>query len=124
MGDFRCDQKGAEFLRTGTISSGAGRQITPVTVNAVPASGSCPTDYLIVNVTDGALMRNAGSLTWEIQVGVGTASKVGLLGSTAVGQRTSADQAIATDLANELRTVLVKKGPKKWQRLSHVNSFS
>ena len=116
MGDFWRDQKGAEFACTVAGTPGTWRQITPATVTADPASGSFPTGYLIVNVTDGALKRHAGSLSWEIQIGAGTSAKVGFHGAAPVGQRASADQAVATDLAsvivlaNELRAVLVEKG--------------
>lgn len=116
VGDFWRDQKGAEFHCAGAGTPGTWRQITPARVSADPASGTYPNGYLIVNVTDGALKRHAGSLSWEIQVGAGAASKVGLNGVTSVGQRASADQAVATDLAsmiilaNELRAALVEKG--------------
>jgi hypothetical protein len=69
-----------------------------------------------VNVTDGALKRHGGSLSWEAQVGAGTSARVGFHGAIPVGQRASADQAVATDLgsvialANELRAALVEKG--------------
>ncbi|KAB2674468.1 MAG: hypothetical protein DVB31_01955 [Verrucomicrobia bacterium] len=116
VGDFWRDQKGAEFVCTGAGTPGTWRQITPATVTADPASGTFPTGYLIVNVTDGGLKRHAGSLSWEIQVGAGTAAKVGFHGATPVGQRANTDQAVATDLAsvivlaNELRAALVEKG--------------
>ena len=115
-GDFWRDQKGAEFVCTVAGTPGTWRQITPATVTADPASGTFPVGYLIVNLTDGGLKRHAGSLSWDIQVGSGTAAKVGFHGATPVAQRASADQAVATDLAsvialaNELRAVLVEKG--------------
>jgi hypothetical protein len=69
-----------------------------------------------VNLTDGGLKRHAGALSWEVQVGAGASAKVGFHGATPIGQRASADQAAASDLAsvivlaNELRAALVEKG--------------
>ena len=80
------------------------------------ASGTYPTGYLILNTTDGSLKRHAGSLSWEVQLGAGTSSKVAFHGATLTPQRANADQAAATDLAsvitlaNELRAALVDKG--------------
>jgi len=84
-------------------------------------SGDVPTGYLIVNTTDGGLKRHAGSLSWEVQVGTTTSSKIGFHGAAPTPQRANADQADATDLAsvitlaNELRAALVEKGLIKGQ---------
>ena len=67
-------------------------------------------------MAEGGLKRHAGSLSWEVQVGAGTSSKVGFHGAAPTAQRANADQAAATDLAsvitlaNELRAALVEKG--------------
>ncbi len=116
VGDFWRDQKGAEFVCTGAGTPGTWRQITPATVTADPGSGMFPVGYLIVNLADGGLKRHAGSLSWETQIGAGTAAKVGFHGATPTAQRASVDQAVAIDLAsvivlaNELRAALVEKG--------------
>ena len=54
VGDYWRDQKGAEIVCTAAGTPGTWRQITPATVTPDPASGSYPTGYLILNVTDGA----------------------------------------------------------------------
>ena len=116
VGDFWRDQNRAEFACVVAGTPGTWRQIAPATVAADPASGTFPTGYLILNVTDGGLKRHAGSLSWEIQVGAGAASKIGFHGATPTAQRASANQAEATDLAsvialaNELRAALVENG--------------
>ncbi|MBX3744176.1 MAG: hypothetical protein KF833_02600 [Verrucomicrobiae bacterium] len=116
VGDLWRDQNGAEFVCTVADTPGTWRQATPATVTADPAAGSFPTGYLILNVSDGGLKRHAGSLSWEVQVGAGTSSKVGFHGATPTPQRANADQAAATDLAsvitlaNELRAAFVEKG--------------
>jgi hypothetical protein len=116
VGDFWRDQNGAEFVCTLAGTPGTWRQTAPATVTADPASGTFPAGYLILNVTDGGLKRHAGSLSWEVQMGSETTSKVGFHGATPTTQRANADQAEATDLAsvitlaNELRAALVEKG--------------
>ncbi len=88
----------------------------PASVTADPASGTFPAGYLILNTVDGGLKRHAGALSWDLQVGAGTSSKVGFHGATPTAQRANANQAEATDLAsvitlaNELRAALVEKG--------------
>lgn len=115
-GDFWRDQNRAEFVCTVAGTPGTWRQTAPATVTADPASGTFPTGYLILNVTDGCLKRHAGALSWEVQVGTASSSKVGFHGAAPTAQRASADQAVATDLAsvitlaNELRATLVEKG--------------
>ena len=116
VGDFWRDQNRAEFVCTVAGTPGTWRQAAPATVTADPASGTFPDGYLILNVADGGLKRHAGGLSWEVQIGAGTASKVGFHGAAPTAQRASADQAVATDLAsvitlaNELRAALVEKG--------------
>lgn len=116
VGDFWRDQNLAEFVCTVAGSPGTWRQIAPATVTADPASGTFPTGYLILNSADGGLKRHAGALSWEVQVGAGTSSKVGFHGAAPSPQRANANQAEATDLAsvitlaNELRAALVEKG--------------
>ncbi len=121
VGDFWRDQNGAEFVCTTAGTPGTWRQTAPATVTADPASGTFPTGYLILNVTDGGLKHHAGSLSWEVQVAAGTISKVGFHGAAPTVQRANANQAAATDLAsvitlaNELRAALVEKGLIKGQ---------
>lgn len=116
VGDFWRDQNRPEFVCTVAGTPGTWRQVTPAAVAADPASGSFPTGYLILNVAEGGLKRHAGALSWEVQVGAGTASKVGFHGAAPTAQRASAAQAEATDLAsvitlaNELRAALLEKG--------------
>ncbi|MGE0646265.1 MAG: hypothetical protein AB7P24_21655 [Nitrospira sp.] len=116
VGDFWRDQNLAEFVCTGAETPGTWRQTTPASVTTDPAGGTFPTGYLILNVSDGGLKRHAGALSWEVQVGANTASKVGFHGAAPTPQRANADQAAATDLAsvitlaNELRAALVEEG--------------
>lgn len=116
VGDFWRDQNGAEFVCTLAGSPGTWRQTAPATVTTDPASGTFPTGYLVLNVTDGGVKRHAGGLSWEVQLGAGTASKIGFHGAAPTVQRANADQAAATDLAsvitlaNELRAAQVEKG--------------
>jgi len=116
VGDFWRDQNGAEFVCTVTGTPGTWRQVAPATVTTDPAAGSFPVGYLILNTADGGLRRHAGALSWEVQVGAGTSSKVGFHGAAPTAQRANANQAEATDLAsvitlaNELRAALVDKG--------------
>jgi len=121
VGDFWRDQNRAEFICTVAGAPGTWRQMTPASVTTDPASGTFPTGYLIVNTVDGGLKRHAGSLSWEIQLGASTGSKVGFHGAAPTAQRANANQAVATDLAsvitlaNELRAALVEKGLIKGQ---------
>lgn len=116
VGDFWRDQNRAEFVCTVAGTPGTWRQIAPAAVAADPASGTFPTGYLILNVADGGLKRHAGALSWEVQLGLGTTSKVGFHGATPTTQRANASQAEATNLAsviilaNELRAALAEKG--------------
>lgn len=65
VGDFWRDQNQAEFVCTVAGTPETWRQITPITVKADPASGTFPTGYLILNVTDGGLKRHAGGAVVE-----------------------------------------------------------
>ncbi len=115
-GDFWRDQHGAGFVCVVAGTPGTWKQVSPAAVVADPASGTFPTGYLILNVSDGGLKRHAGGLSWEVQIGSGVSAKVGFHGATPTPQRANADQAEATDLAsvitlaNELRAALVEKG--------------
>ena len=77
---------------------------------------NCRSTYLILNTTDGGLKHHAGALSWEVEAGAGTSSKVGFQGAAPTVQRANAEQAEAVDLdsvitlANELRAALVEKG--------------
>jgi hypothetical protein len=110
------DALGGVWKCTVAGTTGTWKQILPSAVTADPASGTIPTGYLILNVTQGTLKRHAGGLSWETQVGASTAAKIGFHGATPTAQRASAAQAAATDLAsviilaNELRAALVEKG--------------
>ena len=116
VSDFWRDQNRADFACVVAGTPGTWRQITAASVTTDPASGTFPTGYLIVNVTDGGLKRHAGALSWEVQVGIGATAKVGFHGATPTVQRANVAQAEATDqtsvitLANELRAALVEKG--------------
>ena len=48
-------------------------------MTADPSSGSIPTGYLILNVTQGTLKRHAGGYVWETVVGA-TGGKIGFWG--------------------------------------------
>lgn len=116
VGDFWRDENGAQFVCTACGTPGAWRQTPPATATADPASGTFPTGYLILNVSDGGMKRHAGALSWEVQLGAGASAKLGFHGATPTVQRANANQAEATDLAsvvtlaNELRATLVEKG--------------
>jgi hypothetical protein len=53
---------------------------------------------ILVNVSDGGLKRHAGALSWEVQIGAGTSSKIELHSATPTTQRANDNQAQATDL--------------------------
>jgi hypothetical protein len=75
--------------------AGTWKQILPAAVTADPLSGSIPTGYLILNVTQGTLKRHAGGYSWETIVGA-TGGKIGFYGATPVTQPAGADQAAVT----------------------------
>ena len=74
---------------------GTWKQILPAAVTADPASGTIPTGYLILNVTQGTLKRHAGGYSWESIVGA-AGGKIGFYGVTPVVQPAGADQAAVT----------------------------
>ncbi|MBL9140057.1 MAG: hypothetical protein JNK85_29560 [Verrucomicrobiales bacterium] len=98
---------------------GTWRQTAPVTVTADPASGTIPGGYLILNTTDGGLKRHTGTMSWEVQVGARTSSKIGFYGAAPTAERANAVQAAATNLArvitlaNELWAAFIEKGFRK-----------
>jgi hypothetical protein len=114
--EFWRDALGGEWICSVAGTPGTWKQIRPAAETVDPSSGTIPTGYLIWNVTDGALKRHAGGYSWEIGIGVDATAKVGFHGATPTGQRSGADQTVATDLttgitlANELRAALVEKG--------------
>jgi hypothetical protein len=74
---------------------GTWKQILPAAVTADPASGTIPTGYLILNVTQGTLKRHAGAYDWQTAVGA-TGGKIGFYGATPVTQPSGTDQAAVT----------------------------
>ncbi|MCL4180069.1 MAG: hypothetical protein KJ072_20270 [Verrucomicrobia bacterium] len=78
-----------------TATFGTWKQVLPAAVTAAPVSGTIPTGYLILNVTQGTLMRHAGGYSWETIVGA-TGGKIGFYGVTPVTQPAGAGQAVVT----------------------------
>jgi hypothetical protein len=74
---------------------GTWRQVLPAAVTTDPSSGTIPTGYLVLNVTQGTPKRHAGGFSWEAIVGA-TGSKIGFYGVTPVVQPSGADQAAVT----------------------------
>jgi hypothetical protein len=89
------DALGGMFKCTGAGTPGTWKQILPAAVMYDPATGTIPTGYLILNVTQGKLKRHAGSYSWETIVGA-TGGKIGFYGATPVVQPAGADQAAVT----------------------------
>ena len=85
-GAFKCTVAG---------TPGTWKQILPAAVTADPATGTIPTGYLVLNVTQGTLKRHAGGYSWETIVGA-TGGKIGFYGVTPVTQPAGADQAAVT----------------------------
>jgi hypothetical protein len=116
LDEFWRDELGGEWVRTVAGRPGTWKQIRPTVVRVDPASGTIPTGYLILNITDGAVKRHTGAYSWEITVRANTSAKVGFHGATPTAQRANANQATAADLAvvitlaNELRAALAEKG--------------
>jgi hypothetical protein len=73
---FKCNVAG---------TPGTWKQIVPAAVTADPATGTIPTGYLILNVTQGTLKRHTGGYSWETVVGA-TGGKIGFYGMTPVVQ--------------------------------------
>jgi hypothetical protein len=109
VGDFWRDENRAEFVCTVGGTPGTWRQ-------TAPASGTFPTGYLILNLTEEASNATRGPCRGRFRWAPGTSSKVGFHRAAPTAQRASANQVTATDLAgvitlaNELRAALVEKG--------------
>jgi hypothetical protein len=89
------DALGGWWRCTAAGTPGTWRQVLPAPVAADPSSGTVPTGYLILNVTQGTCKRHTGGYVWETQVG-GTGGKVGFYGATPVTQPAGASQAAVT----------------------------
>ena len=89
------DALGGMFKCAAAGTPGTWKQFLPAGVTADPASGTIPTGYLILNVTQGTLKRHAGSNDWQTAVG-STGGKIGLYGVTPVTQLAGANQAAVT----------------------------
>jgi hypothetical protein len=106
------DALGGVFKCTVAGTPGTWKQILPAAVTADPATGTIPTGYLILNVTQGTLKRHAGGYSWETTVGA-TGGKIGFYGATPVTQPAGADQA-AVALGNvdgEIGGLLISDPP-------------
>ncbi|HXJ71803.1 MAG TPA: hypothetical protein VNM37_03080, partial [Candidatus Dormibacteraeota bacterium] len=86
------------FKCTGAGTPGTWKQLFRAAVTVDPSSGTIPTGYLILNVTQGTLKRHAGGYSWETIIGV-TGGKIGFFGATPVVQPSGADQ-VAVNLGN------------------------
>lgn len=62
-------------------------------MTADPATGTIPTGYLILSLTEGTLKRHAGAYDWQTVVGA-TGGKIGFYGVTPVAQSVGANQAV------------------------------
>ena len=89
------DALGGVFKCSVAGTPGTWKQIMPAAVTADPLSGSIPTGYLILNVTQGTLKRHAGAYDWQTVVGA-TGGKNGFYGAAPVTQPAGADQAAVT----------------------------
>ena len=89
------DALGGVFKCTVAGAPGTWKQILPAAVTADPGSGTIPTGYLILNVTQGTLKRHAGSYDWQTIVGA-TGGKIGFYGATPITQLAGADQGAVT----------------------------
>jgi hypothetical protein len=89
------DALGGVFKCTVAGAPGTWKQILLAAVTADPSSGTIPTGYLIVNVTQGTLKRHAGGYSWETGIGA-TGGKIGFYGTVPVVQPAGADQAAVT----------------------------
>jgi hypothetical protein len=74
------------FKCTVAGTPGTWKQILPAAVTADQATGTIPTGYLILNLTQGTLKRHAGAYWWETIVGA-TGGKIGLLRRNATSRR-------------------------------------
>ena len=91
---------------------GTWRQVLPAAVTTDPSSGTIPTGYLILNVTQGTLKRHAGEYSWETVIGE-TGGKIGFYGVTPVVQPSGADQAAVTlgNTAGEIGGLTISDPP-------------
>jgi hypothetical protein len=89
------DALGAVFKCTVAGTPGTWKQMLPAAVTADPATGTIPTGYLILNVTQGTLKRHAGAYSWETVIGA-TGGKIGFYGVPPVTQPAGASQAAVT----------------------------
>lgn len=96
LAEFWHDALGGECRCTVAGTPGTWMQIKPAAVTAAPSSGTIPTGYFILNVTEGAMKRHAGSYSWEIKIGAAAASKVGFQGAAPTVQRAGAAQVAVT----------------------------
>jgi len=95
LNELRKDALAGVFKCTVAGTPGTWQQIIPAAVTADPGSGTIPTGYLILNVTQGTLKRHAGSYDWQTVIGA-TGGKIGFYGATPVVQPSGADQAAVT----------------------------
>jgi hypothetical protein len=89
------DALGGVFKCAGAGTPGTWKQMLPAAVTSDPSSGTIPTGYLVLNVTQGTMKRHAGGYSWETIVGA-TGGKIGFYGVTPVIQPSGADQAAVT----------------------------
>jgi hypothetical protein len=89
------DALGGMFKCTVAGTPGTWKQILPAAVTADPLSGTIPTGYLMLNVTQGTLKRHGGSYDWQAVVGA-TGGKIGFYGVAPVPQPAGADQSAVT----------------------------
>lgn len=89
------DALGAVFKCTAAGTPGTWKQMPPASVTADPSSGTIPTGYLILNVTQGTLKCHAGSYSWETVIGT-AGGKVGFWGVAPITQPAGAAQAPVT----------------------------
>ena len=80
------DALGGVFKCAVAGTPGTWKQMLPAAVTADPLSGSMPTGYLILNVTQGMLKRHAGGYVWETQIGGSASGRIGFWGVTPVVQ--------------------------------------
>jgi hypothetical protein len=89
------DALGAVFKCTVAGTPGTWKQMLPAAVTSDPSSGTIPTGYLVLNVTQGTLKRHAGGYSWETIIGA-TGGKIGFWGVTPITQPAGAAQAAVT----------------------------
>ena len=90
------DALGGWWKCTAAGTPGTWRQVLPGAVTADPSTGTIPTGYLILNVTQGTLKRHAGGYVWETHIGGSASARIGFWGATPVAQPSGAEQAAVT----------------------------